>query len=230
MLAAALEADAVVIPFGGGTNISGSLDAPAGEQRPVLSVDLGRLRPRARDRRGVAPRARAGGRLRAGARGAAQRVRLDARALPRQLHALDARRLDRDALVGHAVRQVRRRGRPDARPARRHAGGHRRAAPRADHVDRPERARDAARQRGAARDHHRGDGARAPAAGGARDPRLPAPRLGARPRGDARDRGERGDAVGHARLRRPRDAVLVRDAQGRLAGRPAEVARAAGRA
>jgi len=43
VLAAALEADAVVIPFGGGTNISGSLDAPSGEQRPVLSVDLGRL-------------------------------------------------------------------------------------------------------------------------------------------------------------------------------------------
>ena len=43
VLAAALEADAVVIPFGGGTNISGSLDAPAGESRPVLSVDLGRL-------------------------------------------------------------------------------------------------------------------------------------------------------------------------------------------
>jgi alkyldihydroxyacetonephosphate synthase len=43
VLAAALEADAVVIPFGGGTNISGSLDAPAGETRPVLSVDLGRL-------------------------------------------------------------------------------------------------------------------------------------------------------------------------------------------
>ena len=45
----------------------------------------------------------------------------------------------------------------------------------ADHVDRPERARDGARQRGAARDHHRGHGARPPAAGGARDPRLPLP-------------------------------------------------------
>jgi len=43
ILHAALEADAVVIPFGGGTNISGSLDAPAGEERPVLSVDLGRM-------------------------------------------------------------------------------------------------------------------------------------------------------------------------------------------
>jgi alkyldihydroxyacetonephosphate synthase len=43
VLRAALDADAVVIPFGGGTNISGSLEAPADEQRTVLSVDLGRL-------------------------------------------------------------------------------------------------------------------------------------------------------------------------------------------
>ncbi len=43
VLAAALDADAVVIPFGGGTNISGSLEAPRDETRPVLSVDLGRL-------------------------------------------------------------------------------------------------------------------------------------------------------------------------------------------
>ncbi|MCM3882967.1 FAD-binding oxidoreductase [Frankia sp. R82] len=43
VLTAALAADAVVIPFGGGTNISGSLEAPRGETRPVLSVDLGRL-------------------------------------------------------------------------------------------------------------------------------------------------------------------------------------------
>ena len=42
-LRAALEADAVVIPFGGGTSISGSLEAPAGEERTVLSVHLGRL-------------------------------------------------------------------------------------------------------------------------------------------------------------------------------------------
>jgi alkyldihydroxyacetonephosphate synthase len=39
----ALDADAVVIPFGGGSNISGSLEAPADERRTVLSVDLGRL-------------------------------------------------------------------------------------------------------------------------------------------------------------------------------------------
>src|SRR5687767_15468598 len=42
-LRAALDADAVVIAFGGGTNISGSLEAPPGEIRTVVSVDLGRL-------------------------------------------------------------------------------------------------------------------------------------------------------------------------------------------
>ncbi|HEX4718510.1 MAG TPA: FAD-binding oxidoreductase [Thermoleophilaceae bacterium] len=42
-LEAALAADAVVIPFGGGTSISGSLEPPADEERPVVSVDLQRL-------------------------------------------------------------------------------------------------------------------------------------------------------------------------------------------
>ena len=39
----AVAEDAVLIPFGGGSNISGSLEAPPEEPRPVLSVDLGRL-------------------------------------------------------------------------------------------------------------------------------------------------------------------------------------------
>ncbi len=43
VLNAALVADAVVIPFGGGSSISGSLEASAAETRPVISVDLGRL-------------------------------------------------------------------------------------------------------------------------------------------------------------------------------------------
>jgi alkyldihydroxyacetonephosphate synthase len=38
-----VAADAVLIPYGGGSNISGSLHAPADETRPVISVDLGRL-------------------------------------------------------------------------------------------------------------------------------------------------------------------------------------------
>jgi len=43
VLGAALVADAVVIPYGGGSNIAGSLEAPEDEQRSVVSVDLGRL-------------------------------------------------------------------------------------------------------------------------------------------------------------------------------------------
>lgn len=39
----AVAANAVLIPFGGGSNISGSLEPPAGEERTVISLDLGRL-------------------------------------------------------------------------------------------------------------------------------------------------------------------------------------------
>ncbi len=39
----AVDADAVVIPFGGGTSISGSLEAEASETRTVISVDLGAM-------------------------------------------------------------------------------------------------------------------------------------------------------------------------------------------
>jgi alkyldihydroxyacetonephosphate synthase len=44
VLRAALDADAVLIPFGGGTSISGSLEAPAEERRTVISLDTARLR------------------------------------------------------------------------------------------------------------------------------------------------------------------------------------------
>ncbi|UFU03154.1 FAD-binding oxidoreductase [Ruania suaedae] len=43
ILDAVVAADAVLIPFGGGSNISGSLTPEAGEQRTVVSLDLGRL-------------------------------------------------------------------------------------------------------------------------------------------------------------------------------------------
>ena len=49
---------------------------------------------------------------------------LDDRALPRLVHPLDDRRLGRDPLLGHAVRQVRRHLRHRARPARRAPGRH----------------------------------------------------------------------------------------------------------
>src|SRR5215212_6069903 len=44
VMRAALRADAVLIPFGGGTSISGSLEASAGERRAVISLDMSRLR------------------------------------------------------------------------------------------------------------------------------------------------------------------------------------------
>jgi alkyldihydroxyacetonephosphate synthase len=43
VMAAALEGDAVLIPFGGGSSISGSLEPPPGEKRPVISVDMARM-------------------------------------------------------------------------------------------------------------------------------------------------------------------------------------------
>ena len=68
----AVEADAVLIPFGGGSNISGSLQAPADETR---TVDLPRPRPPEqgpRDRRGVRPRPDPGRHARPRHRGPAQ--------------------------------------------------------------------------------------------------------------------------------------------------------------
>jgi alkyldihydroxyacetonephosphate synthase len=43
VLRAAIAGDAVVIPFGGGTNISGSLEAPPEETRTIVSVDMSRM-------------------------------------------------------------------------------------------------------------------------------------------------------------------------------------------
>jgi alkyldihydroxyacetonephosphate synthase len=43
VVGAALEHDAVVIPFGGGTSISGSLEAEPDETRPVISIDMSRM-------------------------------------------------------------------------------------------------------------------------------------------------------------------------------------------
>ena len=182
--------------------------------------DLGRPRvdgPRARDRRHLAARARGGRRLRPAAGGAAQRARLHVRPLPRLVHALDAGRLDRHALVGHAVRPLRRHRRLHPRPARGHArraAGH---APGAGHLDRPERARDGARLRGPAGDHLRGDRPGPPPAARAHDPRLPVPQLGRVGRRHARHRGQRGGAVGHPRGRRQRDRVQLRDQEGLVA-------------
>jgi len=44
VMRAAVEQDAVLIPFGGGTNIAGSLEPPPLDARPVISVDMSRMR------------------------------------------------------------------------------------------------------------------------------------------------------------------------------------------
>jgi alkyldihydroxyacetonephosphate synthase len=44
VMRAAIEHDAVLIPFGGGTSISGSLEPPATETRTVVSLDMSKLR------------------------------------------------------------------------------------------------------------------------------------------------------------------------------------------
>src|SRR6185312_331268 len=74
VMRAVLEADAVVIPFGGGTNISGSLEAPADEERTIVSVDMARM-----DRVLEVDEASGLARIQAGAFGPALEGRLNAR-------------------------------------------------------------------------------------------------------------------------------------------------------
>ena len=129
------------------------------------------------------------------------------RPLPRQLHALDARRLDRDALLGDAVRPVRRHRRPDAGLRVVTPAGHAGNAP---GPDAPPPARACARWCWAARagwgssPRRRSTCTAIPER--AADPRLPVPRLAERARRDARHRRRRGRAVGHACVGRQRDA------------------------
>ncbi|GAA1205262.1 FAD-binding oxidoreductase [Rhodoglobus aureus] len=71
---AAVAANAVIIPFGGGSNIAGSLEAMPAEKRVVISLDLGRLR------KVVAIDAAAGlARIQAGAQGPDLEKQLNAR-------------------------------------------------------------------------------------------------------------------------------------------------------
>ena len=200
----------MVIPFGGGSSISGSLQAEPGETRPVISIDMGRL-----NRVLWVDATSQLACVQAGVFGPDLERQLNAqgwtlRPLSRQLRALDAGRLDRHALLGYAVRSLRRCRRAHARAAGGHPVGHARRATGAEHVNRPERARDGAGQRGSAGGDHRGDDPRPPRAARAPDPRLFVPHLGGRPGRHARHRRQRGLAVGDACVRRPRERVLVR--------------------
>ena len=211
---AVLDADAVLIPFGGGTSISGSLEPPAGESRPVISLDLSRL-SRVLDIDPVSRLAR----VQAGVLGPDLERQLAERGftlghfpdsfthstlggwIATRSSGMQSDRYGDIAELTRAVRVV--------TPA-----GRARDAPGARDLDRPERARDGARQRGPARRHHRGHRPRPPAARRARHPRLSVPDLEDVAGGDARHRGERGEPVGHARVRLLRDRLLVRHPQG----------------
>ena len=104
----AVAANAVLIPFGGGSNISGSLQAPAGRDPAGDLGGHGPDEPGAVGRRGVRAGPDPGRRARPGPRGAARRPGLDPRPLPGQLHPQHPGRLGRDPVLGHAVGQVRR--------------------------------------------------------------------------------------------------------------------------
>ena len=189
---AALDADAVLIPFGGGTSISGSLEAPADERRTVISLDLSRLR------RVLAVDAPSGlARIQAGAFGPDLERQLNAQGwtlghfpdsfthstlggwIATRSSGMQSDRYGDIADLTRAVRVVTPSGLLVTRPV-------------PARLDRAERAGDGARQRGPPGRHHRGDRARASRAGAPGDPRLPVPDLGRRPRGHAGHRRKRG--------------------------------------
>ena len=109
----ALSADAVVIPFGGGTNIAGCLEAPRGEIRTVISVDLCRMN-RVLEIDEVSRLARIQpGALGPGHRAPVECERMDSRTFPGQLQSRLSGRLDRDPICRNAIRQIRRFRGPD---------------------------------------------------------------------------------------------------------------------
>ena len=192
IVAAAVAADAVIIPFGGGSNISGSLEAPAEETRPVISLDMGRMNQVLDGRRGVAAGPDPGRRARPATSRSSSTL-----AAGRFGHFPDSfthstlggwiatrssgMQSDKYGDIADITRGLR-----VVTPS-----GMLVAAAGAEHVDRAERARDDARQRGAARRHHRGDRACAPDPDRAADPRLSLPDLGGRTGRDAGDRRQR---------------------------------------
>ena len=182
-----VAADAVLIPFGGGSNIAGSLQAPEDETRPVICLDLGRMNRLldVDEESGLA-------RIQAGALGPDIEAQLNARGwtlghfpdsfthctlggwVATRSSGMQSDKYGDIADITRGLRMV--------MPGRVLVL---RAA--AQHLHRAQRPRDGPRLRGPARRHHRGDRAGAPDPRGAADPRLPVPLLRGRPGRDARD-------------------------------------------
>ena len=223
ILRAALDADAVVIPFGGGTSISGSLEAPAAETRTVISVDLARMDAVL----GIDATSRLA-RVQAGVYGPRLEEQLNARGytfghypdsfthstlggwIATRSSGMQSDRYGDIADATRGLRVVTPAGLLVTRPVPATSTG-------------PSVREMVLGQRGPPGDHLRGDRAGAAHARRAHDPRLPAAELGRLARGDARHRGQRGGAVGHARRGRQRDGLLVRDEEGLVARRQAPV-------
>ena len=120
----AADADAAVIPFGGGSSVVGGVEPAVGDSfAGTISLDLEGPRPAARGRSASAAR-RACRAACSGPRSRRRSSRMaDAAPLPAELRVLDARRLDRDPL-GRPLRDALHPHRGFSREhARDHAGG-----------------------------------------------------------------------------------------------------------
>ncbi len=227
-MATALAHGVVVIPFGGGTNISESLEPPRDERRTVVSVDMRKM-DAVLEIDEVARLAR----VQAGVLGPRLEEQLNAKGwtfghfpdsftystlggwIATRSSGMQSDKYGDIGDITQALRAV-----TPGRRARDPSG--------AVEVDRPRREPDDPRERGSPRDHHRGDGAGAPRAGAAQDPRLPLPRLVRRDHDDGRDRRERSVTVGHPGRGSERDVVLLRHEEARWPGRQVLVGRAQG--
>ena len=160
------DADAAVIPFGGGTSVVGGVEARVGDgYAGAVTLDLGAARPRARGRPGLPRGAHPGRRDRPGARGRSSRAHgLTLRYFPQSFELSTLGGWIATRAGGHFATRRHAHRRPRRVGARDHAGaacGSRGGC----RAPAPARARPpAARLRGHARRDHRGVGARAAAA------------------------------------------------------------------
>ncbi len=223
IMRAALDADAVLIPFGGGTSISGSLEAPPSERRTVISLDMARL-----DRVLAVDAASGLARVQAGAFGPDLERQLNAQGwtlghfpdsfthstlggwIATRSSGMQSDRYGDIADLTRAVRVVTPAGLLVTRPV-----PHASTGPSVREMVLGSEGRLGVITEATVQVR------RVPGAPG--DPRLPVPDLVRRPRGHAGHRRRRDGPVGDARVRRLRDGVLLRDQEGPHGSRPSQV-------
>ena len=154
-----------VIPFGGGTNVTGGLDPTRGPFKAVVSLDLRRFDQLHLPRRGVRHGRVGRRRHRPGRRTSARRTRLLARAFPAELRIRHHRRFRGDPVVRPGLGRLRPIQRHDSRAAHGHSGRHAGPGPRRGVGGRPGPAPAGDRLRGRVGRHHQGAPAGAPGTG-----------------------------------------------------------------